>query len=79
LDALHLTYLRLAEIEVDSKVEKQMLGHMDLWGRSIGSAPKDIERLLEASESGLKDATGRVLADPMLIPKNRVKARWLSR
>jgi hypothetical protein len=73
LDALHLTYLRLVEIEVDSKVEKQMLGHMELWGRSIGSTPKDIERLLEASESGLKDATGRVLTNHMLIPKNRVK------
>ena len=79
LDALHLTYLRLVEIEVDSKLEKQMLGHMDLGGESIGSAPKDIERLLGASESGLKDATGKVLTDPMLIPKNRATARRLSR
>ncbi len=79
LDALHLAYLRLVEMEVDSRVETQILAHTDLWGGSIGSAPKDIERLLEASESGLKDATGRVLTEPMLIPKNRVKAGWLSR
>jgi hypothetical protein len=67
LDALHLAYLRLMGVDVDSDVEEEMLEHMDLRGGAIGSAPKDIERLLEASESGLKEATGRVLEDPMLM------------
>jgi|tagenome__1003787_1003787.scaffolds.fasta_scaffold20886210_1 hypothetical protein len=75
LDALHLTYLRLVEMEVDRRVESQMLEHMGLRGRSIGSAPKDIERLLGASESGLKDATAWVLTDPMLIPRTRRRRR----
>jgi hypothetical protein len=78
LDALHLAYLRLAEAYVDSDVEDQMLEHMDLRGESIGSAPKDIERLLEASESGLKDATSRVLTDSMPRLRSR-RSRWLFR
>jgi predicted DNA-binding ArsR family transcriptional regulator len=71
LDALHLAYLRLVEMQVDAELENQMLEHMGLPDERIGSAPKDIERLLEASESGLKGATGSVLKDPMLITAAR--------
>ena len=67
LDALHLAYLRLVEEDIDSDLEDLMLEHIGLRGASIGYAPRDVERLLEASQSGLKEATVRVLEDPMLM------------
>ncbi len=44
-----------------------MLAHMGLRGASIGYAPRGVERLLEASQSGPNEATVRVLEDPMLM------------
>lgn len=73
LDALHLAYLRLIEEEVDSEVEREMLEHTGLVGILTGPVAEDIERLLDASEAGLKDATTRVLTDPMVVPGSLIK------
>jgi hypothetical protein len=71
LDALHLMYVRVADVKIDAEIERKMLNHARV--KMTGLATKDFQLLFEAGTNGLKAATGKVLTERMLIPKNKAR------